>query len=466
MATIRKREGKKGISYLIQVKVKDAGSGEVLVKSITWKPQQSLTLKQAEREAVIFAGKYENDIRKMVTCSNRETDNPNITFKDFADNWLEKTKQKYSASYYVNCRDSLKTVYGYIGGYKLKDITPGIIQNCYDKLDKLEKTVITVVANADLEKVMTKKGIGYMKLRYDYCLNNSTLALAIKGHRISYKFACNMAGVLGVAVNKIFDITKTKQIYAYETIHKMKRTVRAILAFAKRQRLVSDNYAAADYITFPKRPQSVIDCIDDAEIKKFYNALINCTDIRHKTAILLLLMTGFRRGELCGLEWDDIDFKNSTIAVQRVLTVVKGYGVILKEPKTESSTRTISIPESLTNQLREYRIWYEKNKADMGDSWINTNRLFTMENGGRIYPSKINDWLDRVLQSAGMGHKTVHSLRHTNITMQIMAGIPLVTVAGRAGHARPSTTSDIYAHFIKSGDRHAAKVLDNIFQNI
>lgn len=225
------------------------------------------------------------------------------------------------------------------------------------------------------------------------------------------------------------------------------------------------NIRTADYIIFPKRPQQTIDCMDDKDTKKFYNALINYPDIRAKTALLLLLMTGLRRGELCGLEWNDIDFENNTITVQRALTVVKGYGVILKQPKTESSIRTMSIPKSVINQLEEYYKWYENNKAKLGDRWINTNRLFTMENGGRIYPQKINDWLDKVLKSAGMEHKTVHSLRHTNITMQILAGIPLVTVAGRAGHARPSTTSDIYSHFIKSGDQHASEVLDNMFQN-
>lgn len=66
-------------------------------------------------------------------------------------------------------------------------------------------------------------------------------------------------------------------------------------------------------------------------------------------------------------------------------------------------------------------------------------------------------------QAAGLPNRTVHSLRHTNITMQIAAGVPLVTVSGRAGHARTSTTTDIYSHFLKSSDRTAAKTLENVF---
>jgi integrase len=61
-------------------------------------------------------------------------------------------------------------------------------------------------------------------------------------------------------------------------------------------------------------------------------------------------------------------------------------------------------------------------------------------------------------------HRSVHSLRHTNITMQIAAGVPLVTVAGRAGHARTSTTTDIYSHFLKSSDKAAARMLESVFE--
>ena len=51
-----------------------------------------------------------------------------------------------------------------------------------------------------------------------------------------------------------------------------------------------------------------------------------------------------------------------------------------------------------------------------------------------------------------------------NITMQIAAGVPIVTVAGRAGHARTSTTTDIYSHFLKTADRSAAQKIEEIFE--
>jgi integrase len=80
-----------------------------------------------------------------------------------------------------------------------------------------------------------------------------------------------------------------------------------------------------------------------------------------------------------------------------------------------------------------------------------------------IHPSIISFWVHKICDQAGLPHRTVHSLRHTNITMQIAAGVPLVTVAGRAGHARTSTTTDIYSHFLKSSDRTAAEKIEELF---
>ena len=82
----------------------------------------------------------------------------------------------------------------------------------------------------------------------------------------------------------------------------------------------------------------------------------------------------------------------------------------------------------------------------------------------RIYPQTMNKWLDRVLEKTNLRHFNIHSIRHTNITLQIMAGVPVSIVSARAGHARTSTTSDIYTHFIKSVDREAEEKLNEMFQ--
>ena len=146
------------------------------------------------------------------------------------------------------------------------------------------------------------------------------LANALAGKRISYEYAKRLAAAFNESVDALFDVKQTKQRYAHETISKIKRTLRAVLATAKKQRLIADNYASTDFITFPKRPPRQIDYMDDEDAKLFYKAADEFHDIRYKTAMLTLLLTGMRRGELCGLEWQDIDF-------EKTLTELIGAGI-------------------------------------------------------------------------------------------------------------------------------------------
>lgn len=464
MASISKRQTKSGMTYRIQVKIKDKGSGEIKVHSTTWKPPVGLTPKQIEREVIIYANEYENAVKAAETVVGEPNQSPETTFSEYATWWLERRKNDISASYYVNCEMTIELTKKYIGGYKLREINPTIIQQYYDKLDRAEKTVTVVTAKPALREKMKETGIGYMKLRYEQGFSSCSLSNALAGKQISYEYAKRLAAALGEKMETLFNVTETKQKYAYETMSKIKRTVRAILATAKKQRLIADNYASADYITFPKRPPREIDYMDDEDAKKFYKAADVYHDIRYKTAMLTLLLTGMRRGELCGLEWQDVDFDNATISIARSLTTVQKVGLVLKEPKTESSKRVIAISDKLLSVLTEYRAWYEDYKAMHGDKWMNSNRLFIGECGENIYPGTINMWMRKVCDAAGLEHRTVHSLRHTNITMQIAAGVPIVTVAGRAGHARTSTTTDIYSHFLKTADRSAAQKLEEIFE--
>jgi integrase len=368
-------------------------------------------------------------------------------------------------TYYVNSKKVLELACGYIGNYKLKQLSPSIIQNFYNKLDKLELTKTKITANGNLRRVMDERGIGYMKLRYDHGINSSSLAVALQGKPIFRVTAEAIAEKLNVPIKDIFDITETKELYAYESIHKIKRTVRAVLAYAKKQRLITENYAKSEYLIIPPRPEHEIEYLDDELAKQFYNVLIKHGDIRNRTAILIILMTGMRLGELCGLEWGDVDYERKTVSIQRSLVSVQGHSVIEKLPKTKKSKRTISVPNTVLEHLKKYRVWLENYKAGLGDRWVETDKIFTGQFGGRVNPSVVGTWLQRILKEADLPHVTVHSLRHTNITLQIMAGVPLAIVAGRAGHARTSTTTDIYTHFIKSADKEAANTIENLFNN-
>ncbi len=466
MATIRKRQLKSGENaYTIQVKFKDKGSGKTILETTTWRPDTKLTAKQEERAVQSFADNFENQIRATVNGATATFDTPNITFREFAAQWLEKIKRDCSLTYYVKGRDCIALANEYIGGYKLREITPAVIQNFYDKLDAMKKKTYKVFPKPEFRSVLEKYGYNYMKLRYEVNIQSCTLANAFAGKAVSKTWSGDLAERIGVPFDELFDEKITEEPYAYETIHKFKRIIRAILSLAKKNRLVTDNYASADYINFPKRPPHKIECMTDEDAKRFYKFILDYPDIRYKTAMLLFLLTGFRRGEVAGLEWKDINFEKSEITVCRSVTTVNGYGMIEKEPKTEMSKRTLAVPEVLIETLKEYKEWQYNRRAELGDYMQENDYLFTQENGKRLYPSTFTGWLNKMLREANIDHYSLHSLRHTNITLQIAAGVPIVTVSARAGHARTSTTSDIYAYALRSTDRLAADKLGSIFSD-
>lgn len=96
------------MTYRIQVKIKDKGSGEIKVHSTTWKPPVGLTPKQMEREVVLFANEYENAVKAAETASGEPSQSPETTFTDYALWWLNRRKDEVSASYFVNCENAIE----------------------------------------------------------------------------------------------------------------------------------------------------------------------------------------------------------------------------------------------------------------------------------------------------------------------------------------------------------------------
>ena len=108
---------------------------------------------------------------------------------------------------------------------------------------------------------------------------------------------------------------------------------------------------------------------DDDQSKILLSNLMQLGEnqIKYKVAIILTIFTGFRLGELMGLEWDDINFNDGIVSVNRSSQYLADKGVFTKTPKTESSIRDVAIPEFVISLLEEYKLWYEEQKSLYGD---------------------------------------------------------------------------------------------------
>lgn len=194
MATIRKRFLKTGTTVFdIQVKFKDINLQKMVIKTTIFRPDDKMNERQQERECLLFAQKFEKDMKNLFAGTSGESLDYNITFAAYSQKWLERIKKEFSVSYYSMNIEIIKWVNKYIGGYKMKDITPFILQDFYDKLDSLKREIIVVNAKPELREVMNERNIKYKNFRYDYKINSGSLAHALSGKNISLTYAKSMA---------------------------------------------------------------------------------------------------------------------------------------------------------------------------------------------------------------------------------------------------------------------------------
>lgn len=244
-----------------------------------------------------------------------------------------------------------------------------------------------------------------------------------------------------------------------KTVHEHHVVISKILNTAVKWAVLDKNVALqADS---PKVPYREINYLDETETRRMI-FLLNNEPIQYRAMILLLLFTGMRRGELCGLEWKDIDFDTRKLKIVRSSQYLGGGQMFTKEPKTKAGIREISLSENTCRILQEYRLWQSRERLKLGELWKDTDRLFTQWNGIPIHPDTITGWFSRFIKRNNFPHVTLHSLRHTNATLLIAEGTDVCTVSKRLGHANTATTLNIYAHALRSKDEEAAQKLDEV----
>ena len=116
--------------------------------------------------------------------------------------------------------------------------------------------------------------------------------------------------------------------------------------------------------------------------------------------------------------------------------------------------------------LREYRREQTSARLLLGESWIDSGKVFTAENGGPICPDNITGWVRKFRKSNNLPYFTPHTLRHTSATLLIMSGVPVKAVSARLGHASQTTTNMVYSHAIQTVDAMASDILGDILKPI
>lgn len=199
---------------------------------------------------------------------------------------------------------------------------------------------------------------------------------------------------------------------------------------AVEEKLISANPAFK--CVLPKKEKKEMKTLPLEDMNRFF-------DEAKKSGVYELYLTematGMRRGELLGLKWSDINFKENTIFIQRQVTRLDG--IVQETPlKTDNAYRSVIIPPEVATVLQE------KKEREAGFS----EYVFSSQTGGAISPDGVLRKLHRVLERAGLPMVRFHDLRHTFSTMALQNGVDVKTLSGILGHYSAGFTLDTYGH--------------------
>jgi integrase len=182
---------------------------------------------------------------------------------------------------------------------------------------------------------------------------------------------------------------------------------------------------------------------------------------RLQTLAMVALFTGMRLGEVLALRWSCVDLDAKVIKVREALEDTKAHGTRFKAPKSRAGRRDISVPDILVDVLRGHRRAQLELRMKLGTGRLPDDALlFANLQGAPLRPGNASsDWSEDA-PALGVPGVTFHGLRHTHASQLIAAGIDIVTVSKRLGHAKPSVTLAIYAHLFDTDDRKAAAAIN------
>lgn len=211
-------------------------------------------------------------------------------------------------------------------------------------------------------------------------------------------------------------------------------------------------------IMLPKGQKKQAVIYDEKQIKQLIKA---AKGTEMELVIDMELCLGLRRGELLGLQWQDIDWENNQIHIVRNRVVVNGKSIV-KEPKTETSIRVLDAPSMLMKKLRIHRGKCIENQMRMGSGYTVTDYIIVHPDGKPIYPEYLSQMLTKLQDKAQLPKCRFHDLRHLCASIMLLQGINVKVAQERLGHKDITTTMNIYSHVLPSSARDAAEKIGQL----
>lgn len=242
------------------------------------------------------------------------------------------------------------------------------------------------------------------------------------------------------------------------TIRQAHAVWRRALKEAIRLQWTTANPAAA--VRLPRARPHEVDVPDVASMVRLLAAAHDASPLLG-VAVHVAVATGLRRGELCGLQWADVDLDAGLITVRRSVAEVDGR-VIVKGTKTRQE-RDVPIDDRTVDELLRWRQLQADAASALGGEltvWV----LAVDPTGGRpLRPGLLSQQWRRLAAREAPGVR-LHDLRHAMASMLLAHGRPLPEVSRRLGHSSVTTTANVYAHSLRETERESADVMGRLMR--
>lgn len=451
MANITKR----GDTYTIRVSAGYDINGKKMLRNMTWKPEPGMTKRQIEKEVERQAILFEENIKSGLCMGS------NIRFADFAERWMNEYARKQLRSKTVAQYEALlPRINAAMGHLKIEKIQPHHLLSFYNNLaEKGIRLDTKYTAIVDLRQIIKDNKYTFKTLSTQAGISEQSIASAVKGNNVSEKTAQAISSALNLNIKKLFKAVDEGKTLSGKTMQHYHRLISSIMNTAVQWQVISNN--PCERVKPPKTERKEAQYLDEVQAVEMLNCLEN-EPITYKTLFTVILYSGMRRGEACGLEWSDIDFENGIVDINKSSLYLPNKGIFDDDTKNVSSRRVIRLPSPAISALKALKVYQAQERLKLGEQWHNSNKVFTAWNGKPIHPDTVSGWFHKFVKRHNLPNIKVHSLRHTNATLLIFNGTDIKTVSQRLGHADVSTTGNIYTHAIKTADERAAEALADI----
>jgi integrase len=484
MANISERKDKNGniISYRIRVaRGYDTGGKKLKPYELSWKPAPGMTSKQIERELNKQAVQFEEQCKQGLAGDGKQK------FEAYADYVIQTKEASGELKHHtlVRYRELLRRINAGIGHIKIADIRAQHLNSLYEQLgqDGLRHNAEKAVIKPDIDIKLMLKSQGFTnkeKFARDRAgISVTTLNCACKGEKISLESAEKISAALNVKTDMLFLVEKDNTPLSAKTVREHHVVIHLVLHQAEREGLIPFNPASRAKPPKTKPPKA--NYFEVEQVAAIIEA-VDSEPLKWKTILHLMLATGGRRGEVVGLRWSEIDWAFQQIHITQCIYYEADRGIYIDTPKSEKSVRWIKLPKQTMDLLAEYKEKYYNSIVEAyGGSWkktidipngdgkiqtVTNDFLFIQDNSSKtgfpMHPDSVTGWCDTFSERNGLQHINPHAFRHTMASVLYFNGMDSVSIAGHLGHAKPSTTQNMYAHVMAEAESRISDCIGDI----